>query len=223
MESSSDWLTLLQGSPPSSDVSGSSWIDALANPETFVEGLPIARHSPSEKSAVDSAPAPSSDAPEATPVSDPIQDAFARGEAAGFAAAKAQLEGEHNAAIAQQRTLRLSFQNLDQVAMDCLASDLADTVTALCERAFEHHTPDADQLMQRCDHAAKRLGGGAQDCALHLNPADVDLVDPQTREAWRVIPDETVLRGGLRFESADGAISDDPSDWRRAIAAAIKG
>ena len=122
-----------------------------------------------------------------------------------------------------QRAVRLNFRALDQSAMDTLAHELAETVIALCSQTIEDMEPDADALLARCRKAAERIGGSAKECALHLHPADIALIDPGTLEHWRIVPDESLARGGLRFEGPDSAVSDGPSDWRRAIAAAVRG
>ncbi len=220
MASSSDWIALSQASSQSNDETGSSWIDALMEPRDFIEGLPVMRGASARAPLVPDRAESLSDGDE--PI-DPLQDAFARGQAAGHAAARAELEREQSNAQARQRALRLTFQEFDQAAMDCFANDLAETVIALCDKAFSEHVPDSDVLRQRCEEAARRLGTMAQDCALHLNPDDLDLMDPETLDQWRVVPDDALARGGLRFEGPDGAISDGPSEWRRAIAAAVRG
>ena len=148
-----------------------------------------------------------------------MAEAFARGEARGRAAAAAEYRAEQE----NQRGLRLNFRALDQAAMDSLASELSNTVIALCEAAIAGFTPDPQSLSERCQEAARRMGSAAAECALHLHPQDIELLAPETREHWRIVPDPAVERGGLRFEGGEGAISDGPADWRRAIAAAIRG
>ncbi len=214
MASSSDWVSTM--TQPAGDQRDheprSSWLNTLLDPCGFVEGLPIARAPVAD---LKSEPIP----PPATEAADPLAQAFARGEQAGRAAVEAELD----AANAQQRALRLTFRNLDQAAIDCLASELSDTVIALCEKAFADFEPDQANLIKRCREAAQRLGAPADDCRLHLNPADIALIDAEMLEHWQVVPDDSIARAGLRFESADGSIGDGPSEWLRAIAAAIRG
>jgi flagellar assembly protein FliH len=38
-----------------------------------------------------------------------------------------------------------------------------------------------------------------------------------------VIADSSIAPGGLLLEGPDGALRDSPADWRRAIAAAVRG
>jgi len=215
MASSSDWVTAMAEPHPlsSGGTSAPSWLEAALEPAGFVEGLPTMR-----KSAVPLEPA----APEPEPltqINDPLAEAHARGEAAGRAAAQA----EQLAGTEHERALRASFRNLDQAAMDCLASELSQTVLALCEASFADYAPDPKALAERCRAAAERLGTPASDWSLHLNPADIASLDPEMTEHWQIVPDEGLARGGLRIESADGSIGDGPAEWRRAIAAAIRG
>lgn len=175
-----------------------------------------------EEVAVDSPiqpePAPAPEIPP-EPQSDPLADAFALGEAEGRAAANA----EHEALGARQMALRQSFRALDQAAMDALASELAETVVALCAQTLADYRPSPEALLARCKEAARRLGSGAHEAALHLHPDDLALFDGEALKGWQVAADPAVERGGLRFETSDGSISDSPADWRRAIAAAIRG
>lgn len=221
MANSSDWITSLQDlTPPTKSVSH-SWMAALLEPAGFVEGLPITRKhggQPETLRANGEGSLPAS-APPVDPPVDPVADAFARGEAAGTAAAHA----ENTAAQERQRGLRLTFRNFDQAAMDSLAGELADTVIGLCGQAFAEFVPDPEKLQKRCQDAANRLGAAASECSLHLNPNDVALIGPETLDHWRIVPDEGIERGGLHFESSNGSISDGPPEWRRAIAAAIRG
>ncbi|MFU7529344.1 FliH/SctL family protein [Qipengyuania sp. ASV99] len=220
MLNSSDWFAALHEPEGSVEAKAPDWIDQLTQPGGFVEGGPFGRLGERERQT---APAPEM-SPAATPAHnlpepDPLAEAFARGEAAGRAAAAA----EHTAVQDQQRALRLSFRELDQTAMDSLAGELAETVIALCEQALSEFVPEPGQLLKRCHAAARRLGSAAQDCALHLNPADIDALARETRDNWRVVADDTIARGGLKFETSDGSISDGPSEWRRAIATALRG
>ena len=235
MASSSDWIAALQNPNPAGegdaplDLDGvaTDWIDALTRQAGFVDGLPMAQQAndPQEHEKLEAAVAgPAADCIELThsqpePETDPIEEAFAQGKAAGIVAAKAQFvtEQEH------RRALRVNLRLLDQAAIDSLANELSETVIMLCEQAIAGFEPDPEQLPERCRHAAKRLGAAAKDCALHLHPDDIPNLDDGTRDLWRVVSDDCIARGGLRFESADGSVSDGPTDWRRAIAAAVRG
>lgn len=226
MASSSDWLAAITRDAAAMDTAAMGaaphgWMAQLGESGGFVEGLPYGgavttldrrdRRDPLD----DGAAAPE----QAVPEHDPVAEAFARGEAAGRAAAAE----EHDHQAQRQRALRLSFRAFDQAAMDCLASELAETVVALCSQALADFATDPEALLERCSQAARRLGMGPGECSLHLHPDDIALIDPAMLEAWQVVPDAGVEHGGLRLEGADGSVSDGPPDWRRAIAAAIRG
>lgn len=203
------------------------WIAALGREEGFVEGLPIARIPEPElrpPSQQDTPPGPETvleeplePAPPEPPETDPVEEARALGEAAGYAAAMAERDLQE----AQRRKLQLTLRALDQAGLDALAVDLAATVKALCSQVLADYTPDPARLLERCEAAARAIGTGLNECALHLHPDDIALIEPDALAAWRVVEDAGVERGGLRFERPEGAVSDRPEDWRRAIAAAV--
>lgn len=204
MANSSDWIAAMERD---GDAAPQGWLAQLPVPGVFVEGAPyIARPvAPVE--------------PEISPAPDPIAEAFARGEEAGREAAAIENDahGEH------RRALRLSLRSLDQAGLDSLANELAETVNALCAQAVEDFAADPQRLLVRCTEAAGRLGNVSGECALHLHPEDIAHLEPASLEGWRVVADDTIARGGLRLEGSDGSVSDGPVEWRRAIAAAIRG
>lgn len=159
-----------------------------------------------------------SDAPLPESETEALARAFAQGQAAGRAAA--ETEAADNAA--SQRALRLTFRALDEAAMGVLAEDLAATVMALAEGVLGEAAVDRDGLLARCTAAAQRIGGAAETLVLHLHPADIALIGPEALAGWRVLPDSAMTRGALRIEGPEGAVSDGPEDWRRAIAAAVR-
>ncbi|MCK0097874.1 hypothetical protein MWU38_00625 [Qipengyuania sp. S6317L1] len=157
--------------------------------------------------------------PEPEPEIDPVAQAFEQGKAAGREEAMAQHEAERQ----QKLTLRQTFRALDQAAMDALAGELAETVIALCTQTLADFVPAPEALKQRCLKAAQRLGAGAGEATLFLHPDDLALFDPKGVEGWKLVADPTAERASLRLETPDGLVSDRPEDWRRAIAAAVKG
>ncbi|MFN3864112.1 MAG: FliH/SctL family protein [Erythrobacter sp.] len=215
MANSSDWLGALAeaGAPPP------GWVALLGETQDFREALPgvvEAEQPPVAQAMPQPAPAP---APVAQPSPEALAQAFADGEAAGRAAALA--EAQHHAA--RQRALRLAFRTLDETAREVLADDLAATVIALCDAVLGAHAADRVALLARCREAARRLGGAPAALRLHLNPLDIAALDAQALEGWTVIADSALEPGGLLLEGPDGALRDGPADWRRAIAAAVRG
>jgi flagellar biosynthesis/type III secretory pathway protein FliH len=249
MASSSDWLTALLDRPMDQEVAKPlDWLPDLGKPnESFVERLPfdrptdgldpelasdelpdaetgdaledILRKALAEREAPLSEPVPEAATTQAEPEADPIAEAFARGEAEGRRAAIA----DQTALNQHKVNLRQTFRALDQAAMDALAADLAETVVALCSQALTDFIPAPDALKERCLRAAQRLGSGASGATLYLHPDDLRLIEKAGLDGWTIVGDPAAERGGLRFETTDGSISDRPSDWRRAIAAAIRG
>ncbi|WP_086617909.1 FliH/SctL family protein [Erythrobacter tepidarius] len=213
MANSSDWLGALAdagAAPP-------GWLTLLGETSEFRETAPgIVAPAAPDAPQVMPQPAPE---PFADPSADALAQAYARGEAAGRAAALAEAEQHAD----RQRALRLAFRKLDEAASEVLAADLADTVIALCDGVLAAHAADRAALLVRCREAARRIGGAAAGLRLHLHPADIESLGPAALEGWAVIADSTIEPGGLLLEGADGAVRDGPADWRRAIAAAVRG
>lgn len=193
---------------------GAGWLALLGPGEAFREALPFGTPAP----ALPTTPAAPPE-PECDPHAEALAQAYAEGEAAGRAAATAEAEER----AARQRTLRLTFNALDQAALGVLAEDLAATVMALAEGVLGEVAVDRDGLLARCHVAARRIGGAAESLALHLHPEDIAMIGPEGLAGWRVMPDPAMARGALRIESPDGAVSEGPEEWRRAIAAAVQG
>ena len=104
-----------------------------------------------------------------------------------------------------------------------LVEDLAATVTALCDSVLGEAARDRDALMIRCREAARRIGGAAEILALHLHPDDIALLGEEALAGWRLVPDPALEAGSVVVEGPDGSVSDGPAEWRRAIAAAVRG
>jgi flagellar assembly protein FliH len=216
MANSSDWLGAL-AEPPGAPPPG--WLALLGEPSGFREMLAFGEALPeAPPPAPGPAPVPE---PEAQP--DPAEEALARAYAEGEAAGRAAAEADAAALAARQRSLRLAFRSLDETAAQVLADDLAATVLALCEAVLGECTADRAGLLARCHVAARRIGGAADALILHLHPDDIHLLGDDVVAGWQVTPDPTLERGSVLIEGADGVVSDGPAEWRRAIAAAVRG
>lgn len=211
MATSSDWLGAF-AEADSAAVDAPGWLALLGAGGAFQEASPFGAPEP------EAPPLPSE--PEAA---DPTAEACARAYADGVAAGRAAAEAEAAERGARQRALRLNFRALDEAARDVLADDLAATVLALCEGALAGAAMDRDGLLARCHAAARRIGGAAETLALHLHPEDIALLGDEALAGWRVVPDAALERGTVLIEGADGSVSDGPAEWRRAIAAAVRG
>lgn len=204
----------------------SEWLGAIAEPDVAQPGWLTLLGESAEFRAVWPFGAPQPDTPARAPVPpapDPSADALARAFADGQAAGRAAAFAEAAATTARQRALRLSFHALDEAAREVLVEDLAATVIALCDNVLAGCALDRDALIARCHAAAQRIGGAATTLALQLHPDDIAALDGAALAGWRVTPDAALERGTVLIESTDGAVADGPAEWRRAIAAAVRG
>ena len=140
---------------------------------------------------------------------------------AGFAAGREAERELSDARESSYRRLQLRFGEMDKAALEAVEQALMRTVQSLCEETMAPFAIDPEALSQRCRKAAEMLGASAKDCALHLHPDDAEFLDQDWAKQWRIMPDPEMERGSILFESADGAVSDGPEEWRAAIASAI--
>lgn len=220
MANSSEWWEALAAPQPAPDTAPAEpgWL-ALLEPEAgFRAALPFG--APEAEASQEPEPAPD---PELEPAPDPHAEALARAYSDGVAAGRAAAEAESEALGRHQRALRLSFHTLDEAALAVLADDLAATVLALCDGVLGEAALDPAGLRTRCAAAARRIGGAADALVLHLHPDDVAIIGEEALATWRIAPDEGLERGSLRLESPDGTVTDGPPEWRRAIAAGLRG
>ena len=218
MANSSDWLGAL-AEPAIAEAAAPDWLASLGAPGAFREaalfGELVDVPAPPEPE-----PAP---APEEAPAPDPLAEACARAFAEGEAAGRAAAEAEAADQAARQRALRLTFRALDEAALGVLADDLAATVLHLCDSVLGEAARDAEALHGRCIAAARRIGGAAETLVLHLHPDDIALLGEEALAAMRCVPDPALEPGSLVIEGPEGSVSDGPAEWRRAIAAALRG
>ncbi|MDP5104458.1 MAG: hypothetical protein NWP98_11075 [Erythrobacter sp.] len=215
MANSSDWMGALRGLETAPQADAPGWMALVAEPPAFREALAYGVREPELPTGRQP------DVPE--PVPDPAEHALARAFADGEAAGRRAAAAEADAAAARQRALRLAFRSLDETAREVLSHDLADTVIALCDSAIAGCVIDRDGLLARCQAAARRIGGAAEALNLHLHPDDLALLGPDALGGWQVTPDPAQERGRVLIEGAEGVVSDGPAEWRRAIAAAVRG
>ncbi len=233
MANSSDWLTVLAAGPVpdegcSDAAAAPGWLALLdegaagtADSASFREA-PLFGGSGPETAASSPAPEPEGD-PDPEPAPDPLAEAVARAFADGERAGRAAAEAEGEALAVRQRALRLAFRALDEAALGVLAQDLADTVLALCEGVLGEAARDPASLRQRCAAAARRIGGAPEALVLHLHPDDIALTGEETLAGMRLAADPALEPGSLVIEGPDGSVSDGPAEWRRAIAAGLRG
>jgi len=212
---SSDWLGRFAGDEITREAGDvPDWLTLLADDAAFREKSPFAAHADETP-----APLPTPEAPAPDPLADAIVRAFAEGERAGRAAAEAEAE----ARAMRQRALRLNFRSLDEAASAVLAEDLAATVMSLCEGVLGEAARERDGLLARCQAAARRIGAAADTLALHLHPEDIAVLGEEALAGWRVVPDAVLEAGSVLIAGPEGSVTDGPAEWRRAIAAAVRG
>jgi flagellar assembly protein FliH len=213
MANSSEWVGAFAAlaDPAARAASAPAWLAQVGTGARFRETLPFGDPAPELE------PAPLPPAPD--PHAAAVKAAFAKGKAEGRAEAAAQADER----AARHRALRLTFHALDEAALGVLAEDLAATVMALTEAVLGEAAVDRAGLLARCAEAARRIGGAAESLALHCHPEDIALIGPEGLAGWRIVPDPALARGALLMESPEGAVSDGPEEWRRAIAAAVRG
>ncbi len=211
---SSDWIAETQsGAPPKATP---DWITALESDSEFSDVSPFAL-ARGAQAPLQTAP-PLSPLPEPAPPKD-YDRGFAAGEAAGRAAAQAEIAAEKD----QKTALRLAFRELDQAAMDALAQELSNTVMALCDSVLAQNAADPKALEERARDAARKLGSAAGSCTLHLHPDDIADLEEGLFSGWQIEADPGLERGSVVLTGEEGGVRDGPAEWRRAIAAALRG
>lgn len=218
MANLSDWLGALASPEPEAeapDDTAPGWLTQLGGGAEF-------REAPLFGAPEEPAPPPPPPEPDA-PQPDPHAEAIARAHAEGLAEGRAAAEAESEALGRRQRALRLAFRAFDEAALEVLAADLAATVESLCEGVLGEAARDPAGLRARCEAAARRIGGAADALVLHLHPDDIALLEDGALGPMRLVPDAALEPGSVMIEGPEGSVADGPSEWRRAIAAAVRG
>ncbi|MBY0343569.1 MAG: flagellar biosynthesis protein [Sphingomonadales bacterium] len=224
MPTSSDWLGALVADPAIADAgeAGPGWLALLGDGEGR-EGSRFREAALFGGAGTEAPDPPPPDPDFEAAAPDPHAEALARAHAEGVAAGRAAAEAEGEALARRQRALRLSFRTLDEAALGVLADDLAATVLHLCEGVLGEAARDPAALRERCIAAARRIGGAAEALALHLHPDDIALLGEEALAALRIVPDPALEPGSIVIEGPDGSVCDGPAEWRRAIAASLRG
>jgi flagellar assembly protein FliH len=200
----SGFTPLFAAPPEAAPDTGPAWLSALASRGGFSADTAFARAAdePADPARVEQAA---------------LAAALAEGEARGRALAEAEF-----AELAEVRaTLSLSLAQLDEAMQQQLAAHLAEAVAALCETALAPLVLDREALERRCVLAAAMVGDGIIDASLRLHPDDVALLDPGFASTWHILPDVTLERGTVVFDTVEGAVIDGPGEWRMALREAL--
>ena len=142
------------------------------------------------------------------------RDGFEDGQVAARAAFDEQLASER----AGRAAIELAFAQFDSDSEKLLRQRLLATVQALCEEAVLPLAFESEGLARRIDAAANMLTRKHDERRVHINTEDLELVQGKVQPDLVLVPDGNVERGGLRVETEDGGLEDDPKQWRRAIA-----
>jgi len=221
MANSSDWVGAFAAAPdPDTAVDEApGWLALMGAGEGTGFREAALFGAPEEPAPPPEPPEPAHDATEP----DPHAEALARAYADGLAAGRAAAEATSEALGRRHRALRLTFRALDEAAMDVLAADLAATVEALCAGVLGDAARDPAGLRERCEAAARRIGGAADALVLHLHPDDIALLEEGAQAALQLAPDPALEPGSVVIAGPEGSVADGPAEWRRAIAAAVRG
>ena len=166
--------------------------------------------------------AASAGAEPAAPQPDPVDAAFARGHAQGYAEALALAEARAAQVEVARQQIDLAFARLDEQSAAELRERLRVTVLALCEEAVAPLAVNARGLAKRIERAVAMLQRKQDECVVRLHPRDLALVQKRLPEGFPLQADASLERGALRIETADGGIEDGLSQWRAILAEAFR-
>ena len=193
---------------------GVSLFEALARPTGFLADARFGALAPPEPPSkpIEEGPAPT----------DPVDEAFAQGFAAGYEQALEEARARAEAEAAAREGLALALTRLDAVQEEELRMRLRETVAALCESAVAPLAIDLDALLRRIEAAVAMLSRADDDRLIRLHPEDIRLISQRMSAEWTIEPDPAMERGTIRIETANGGVEDGPATWRLAIAEALQ-
>lgn len=157
-----------------------------------------------------------------------LAEAQARGQKEGYQAGfDSGLQDGHDQA--QQAAAQLATLTQEcAAALTQIEADVGQTLIALAIRIAEtvlHRTLDTepDTLLALIDDVLRLDTGKSAVLKLYVNPADLTLVrdyllDEPDTSLWRVLPDDTITRGGCKAHTALGDIDATlETRWRRVV------
>ena len=152
------------------------------------------------------------------PRDDPLSDAWD----AGFRTATDQIRADmaHDAAANAQ--VELAYARLADKEAEALAEKLRETVIALCGAVLDGASIAPDTLSRRIANALALLRRSTDEKVLRLHPDDLALIGNRLPPGLDACADSALERGALRIETGAGGVEDGPSQWREAIAAAVR-
>lgn len=150
-----------------------------------------------------------------------IEAARAEGYALGIAAGEAAAHAAQNANDEATAMLTAALSRLRPFDQEQLAQRLGHTVLHLVKQMVGEAAVDGERLAARIKAAAALLSDSAGAGILHLNPADLPLVEGLVPEPLFAIADPALPRGSLLLESRDAVIEDGPDQWLQQLSAAL--
>lgn len=152
---------------------------------------------------------------------DPIAAARQAGYAEGLAAAHEEMAQERARNELLMARLAEALHQGVQFDRERIARQLRSTIMMLVARLVSEAGIDGELLGARVAAAVDMLADSAESAVLHLNPADVPLVDGHLPKTLFPVADPAVERGGFVLESPATIIEDSPEQWLTQLAQAI--
>ena len=134
---------------------------------------------------------------------EPEGDPYAKGYSDGVSAAEAAFAAERE----RYRALIASMEALQAEPSEELALLIAETVEGLVRLTVGEVSVDRDVLLERAKRAAAVAADADSARTLHLNPADIPLLDLGD-VPLAVVADPTVAPGSVRVEDSAGWVED---------------
>lgn len=165
-------------------------------------------------------PKPVRVAAEHLPTADEVDDIGKRAHDEGYQAGLAEAR-VGNAELA--RTLEGMSQAIGRLERDMASSLLRLSIDLARQVLRESIAVRPELILPLVEEALSGIARGAQPGALHLNPADLPLVEERMGEmlahaGWKPFADETVERGGCRVKFDGGEVDATMgSRWERVI------
>lgn len=183
-----------------------SWSD-LSPEESFrpLYGLDQDGFTPLDTSFFDGEVMPADPDAMDPPVEQLTAEAFAQGFDEGVRTARAELESDRAAHL----RLALALEQLQPQSSGALSALLSTAVLRLVRQIAGEVAVDAELLEKRCLAIAECIEAEVGQPALYMHPDDIALMRERDLPV-RLAPDEEMLRGSVRLETADGWVEDGP-------------
>jgi flagellar assembly protein FliH len=153
---------------------------------------------------------------------DPVEVAREEGYQAGVAAATETLQANRARDQALLIDLAAALRAGHQLDRETMAHHLRQTVLFLVTKLVGETGISADLLTARIEAAADLLADAAEASLLHVNPADLPLIEGRLPQSLFAAGDATVARGSFILESASTLVEDGPDLWLNQLGQAIE-